>query len=141
MILKHEHIIIRAEVAEPPTTAAETKKWVTDLVPKINMKLMGEPQAYYSNMTGNQGATCVAVIETSHIAMHVWDADRPSLIQLDVYSCKELDIDVVLSHLKQFEPVKIEYKFLDREKNLVIVPDFASHFKTTKELLMDVHAV
>lgn len=135
MILKHEHVIIRAEVINPPVTTMEIKQWVIDLVPKIGMKLMGEPQAYYSDMKGNQGATCAAVIETSHIVMHVWDEDTPSLVQLDVYSCKDLNINTVLKHLEKFNPTKIEYKFLDRETKLEIVPDFASHFQTTKELL------
>ena len=135
MILKHEHVIIRAEVMKPPITKDEIKDWVVTLVPKINMKLMGEPQAYYSDMVGNQGATCAAVIETSHIVMHVWDETVPALVQLDVYSCKELNIDTVLKHLEQFNPTKIEYKFLDRENNLQEVPDFASHFENTKGLL------
>jgi len=135
MILKHEHVIIRAEVMNPPITTEDIKQWVIDLVPKIGMKLMGEPQAYYSDMVGNQGATCAAVIETSHIVIHVWDEDSPSLVQLDVYSCKELNINTVLKHLEVFNPTKIQYKFLDRENNLELVPDFASHFKTTKDLL------
>jgi len=135
MILKHEHVIIRAEAMKPPMDKESIKQWVIDLVPKINMKLMGEPQAYYSDMVGNQGATCAAVIETSHIVMHVWDENIPALIQLDVYSCKELNIDTVLKELEQFNPTKIEFKFLDRENNLELVPDFASHFKSTRELM------
>jgi len=117
MILKHEHVIIRAEVMNPPVTTEDIKQWVVDLVPKINMKLMGEPQAYYSDMVGNQGATCAAVIETSHIVIHVWDEDSPSLVQLDVYSCKEFKKTDVLECLETFEPIIVEYKYFDRETN------------------------
>ena len=70
-------------------------------------------------MTGVQ--TCalpICIIETSHIAMHVWDEPSPALIQLDVYTCGSLDINIIFEELKQFEPVKVEYKYLDREHGL-----------------------
>ena len=60
----------------------------------------------------------MCVIETSHIAVHVWTEDKPSLIQLDVYSCGEIDLEKVMEHINIWEPTKIEYKFLDREKGL-----------------------
>jgi S-adenosylmethionine/arginine decarboxylase-like enzyme len=37
------------------------------------------------------------------------------VIQLDVYSCKDFEIKTVLLWLQQFEPERIDYKFLDRE--------------------------
>jgi len=40
-------------------------------------------------MPGNQGLTSVTIIETSHIAVHVWDEVSPALMQMDVYSCAE----------------------------------------------------
>ena len=33
---------------------------------------------------GNKGLTAFAIIETSHIAMHIWD-EPVALLQLDVY--------------------------------------------------------
>ena len=57
--------------------------------------------------------------ETSHVAIHVWDEDNPSLIQLDVYTCGSLDKQIVLDALTQFDPVKIDYKYLDREKEFI----------------------
>ena len=38
-------------------------------------------------MPGNRGVTAFAIIETSHIAMHIWDEPNPALVQLDVYTC------------------------------------------------------
>jgi len=40
------------------------------------------------------------------------------LIQLDVYTCGDFNTDVIFEELKQFDPTKIEYKYLDREKEL-----------------------
>jgi S-adenosylmethionine/arginine decarboxylase-like enzyme len=122
MILKHQHLIVRSEVTKPPTTKEEIVKWVKELVPKIHMKLMGEPQAFYCDKAGNRGATCAAIIETSHIVMHVWDEKSPALIQLDIYSCSDLHEETVFQHFKQFNPVKTSKKLLDREQGLIDIP-------------------
>ena len=51
--------------------------------------------------------------------MHVWDEPSPALMQFDVYSCGAFDPEEICNKIKKdFDIVKIEYKFLDREKNL-----------------------
>lgn len=141
MILTHEHLIVRALVAQPPKSIEEVKTWVKDLVPKIKMKLMGEPLAFYCDKKGNKGATCVAVIETSHIALHVWDENNPSLIQLDVYSCSDLHEDIVFAHLEQFKPEKIQYKLLDRNHSLITVPTTKDVGYSTSAALANLNGV
>jgi S-adenosylmethionine/arginine decarboxylase-like enzyme len=91
------------------------------LVEKINMKILMGPYAVYSDMVGNRGLTAVTIIETSHIAMHVWDEVDPALMQLDVYTCSTLDIEDVFDALKEFLPSKIEYKYIDREHDLTLL--------------------
>jgi S-adenosylmethionine/arginine decarboxylase-like enzyme len=84
------------------------------------MKIFMGPYVKYCNMPGNRGITAVAIIETSHIAMHVWDEVSPALMQFDVYSCSELDPEEICKKIKKdFEITKIEYKFLNRETGLV----------------------
>jgi S-adenosylmethionine/arginine decarboxylase-like enzyme len=91
------------------------------LVDKIDMKILMGPYAVYSDMPGNQGLTAVTIIETSHIAMHVWDEEDPALMQLDVYTCSQLNIEDVFEAIKEFEPVKVEYKYIDREFDLTLL--------------------
>ena len=79
------------------------------------------PYAVYSDMVGNRGLTAVTIIETSHIAMHVWDEVDPALMQLDVYTCSTLDIEDVFEALKEFDPILIEYKYIDREHELKLL--------------------
>jgi len=141
MILTHEHLIVRAMVTQPPKSIEEVKTWVKNLVPQIKMKLMGEPQAFYCDKKGNKGATCVAVIETSHIALHVWDEDNPSLIQLDVYTCSTLHEEIVFKHLEQFKPTKIQYKLLDRNNSLITVPSIKDVAYSTSGALANLHGV
>ena len=83
------------------------------------MKPLYGPVACYCKMEGNKGLTAFAIIETSHIAMHIWDEVNPALMQFDVYSCGELDVENICNKIKEdFEITKIEYKFLNRETGL-----------------------
>lgn len=118
MPLEHKHLIVRVEVTNPPTSESLATEWVKTLVEKINMKILMGPYAKYLDVVGNRGLTVVTIIETSHIAMHVWDECSPALIQLDVYTCGSLDTSLILNMLQEFEPVKVEYKYLDREHEL-----------------------
>jgi S-adenosylmethionine/arginine decarboxylase-like enzyme len=79
------------------------------------------PYAVYSDMVGNQGLTAVTIIETSHIAMHVWDEVDPALMQLDVYTCSALNVDDVFLALSDFVPVNVEFKYIDREHDLTLL--------------------
>lgn len=122
MAVLHKHLIIRAEVNKPLKDEAEAIEWMNKLVEKINMKVMMGPFAKYLNVEGNRGLTAVAIIETSHIALHMWDEDEPALMQLDVYTCGYLVPSKVIDAIKEFDPNKIEMKYLDRENALIEVP-------------------
>lgn len=120
-ILEHKHLIVRAELKNPPQCAESIKDWMKVLVDTIDMKILMGPYSIYSDMIGNRGLTAVTIIETSHIAIHVWDEVDPALMQLDVYTCSKLNIDDVFEALKQFEPLHVEYKYIDRENELTLL--------------------
>jgi S-adenosylmethionine/arginine decarboxylase-like enzyme len=120
-ILEHKHLIIRAELKNPPKCAEAIQDWMKLLVDKIGMKILMGPYAVYSDMVGNQGLTAVTIIETSHIAMHVWDEVDPALMQLDVYTCSTLNIADVFEALDDFVPVNVEFKYIDREHDLTLL--------------------
>lgn len=118
MALVHKHLIIRAEVKKAPRNEVWIEKWLKDLVENLGMKVCAGPISKYVNMVGNRGLTAVVIIETSHIAIHCWDEPNPNLIQFDVYSCGEFDPQMVLQQLEEFDLIKVEYKFIDREHGL-----------------------
>ena len=120
-VLEHKHLIVRAELNNPPKCAIEIQEWMKTLVDKIGMKILMGPYAIYSDMPGNRGLTAVTIIETSHIAMHVWDEDNPALMQLDVYTCSTLDINDVFEAIDEFVPIHTEYKYIDRENELTLL--------------------
>ena len=137
MALVHKHIIIRAEVLNPPKAEYETCDKVKNLIDQIGMKILMGPFAKYCEMQGNRGLTVATIIETSHIVMHSWDEKVPANIQLDVYTCGEFNPESVFSWLQQFNPTKIDYKYLDREHGLTEIPidNPSSKTYTTKELV------
>ena len=111
---KHKHLIIRAEVNRPLRSEKETKQWLRKLVKKIDMKIIKGPYASYVSKEGNRGITGVVMIETSHIAVHVWDETLPALVQCDVYSCAEFSSNEVLTEFIDMEVVKMDHIMLDR---------------------------
>ena len=124
MTQQHKHLIVRADISWCPQEEDLNKvsDWIRSLIKKIDMKLLAGPYTTYVNEKGNKGMTSVAIIETSHIALHIWDETNPGLMQLDVYSCADFNPQDIFDKVNElFKTVKIEYKFLDREKELVEV--------------------
>ncbi len=117
---KHKHLIIRAEVNHPPMTEKYIRLWLRKLVNKIDMNIIKGPYASYVSKEGNRGVTGVVMIETSHIAIHVWDEDRPALVQCDVYSCAEFSSNEVLAEFLPMDVVKIDHVLLDRGSKIQI---------------------
>jgi S-adenosylmethionine/arginine decarboxylase-like enzyme len=117
MILKHEHLLVRAELPEPIVDTQAVEAWLSNLITSIEMQTLKGPFSIYSTMPGNTGVTAGAILSTSHIMLHTFEDDDYTMLQLDVYSCSCINIDVVLESISEFfNPYKIEYKFLDREK-------------------------
>ena len=118
-LLVHKHLIVRAEASRPPMDEEQLTEWMREFVESINMKIFMGPYVKYCSMPGNRCITAVAIIETSHIAMHIWDEPNPALMQFDVYSCGEFDVEKICEKIKKdFDIKKIEYKFLNRETGL-----------------------
>jgi len=114
----HKHLLIRAEVKNPPgeNDIESVKDWMRNLIETIDMKLLAGPYCEYVKVEGNSGITAVSIIETSHIAMHVWDEVSPALLQLDVYTCGPFKPNQVFEKLDEaWGAEKLEWKYLDRE--------------------------
>ncbi len=120
-VLEHKHLIVRAELSNPPKCSTSIALWMRDLVDAIGMKILMGPYSVYSDMVGNRGLTAVTIIETSHIALHVWDECEPAMAQLDVYTCSALNIQDVFDAIQAWNPTRVEYKYIDRENELTLI--------------------
>lgn len=120
-ILEHKHLIVRAEVRNPPKDTKKMEAWMSNMVSSIGMQELAAPRAIYSDMVGNRGLTCDVILNTSNAVIHTWDEVDPGLFMLDVYTCGALDPNVIFGLLEEFEPVKIEYMYIDREHGLKVL--------------------
>ncbi len=118
---EHKHLIIRAEVNRPITSEKELKKWLRNVVKKIDMNIIKGPFASYVSKEGNRGVTGIVMIETSHIAIHVWDEPVPALVQCDVYSCAEFSSTEVLAEFLGMEVIKIDHVLIDRADKIKLI--------------------
>lgn len=128
----HKHLLVNAKVSNPINTEEQGIAFLRDLVSKIDMKIIQGPFASYVSAEGNKGLTAMVMIETSHIAFHIWDEPEPALLQFDLYTCGTLDKNDVLQMLKSTFDIKfLEFVLFDREdgfevkeKGFLTVSDF-----------------
>ena len=112
---KHRHFIVIATFEKTPFETEEfTNQWIKELVADIDMEILKEPSSIYCDEPDNKGISSFCLITTSHISLHSWEKTDPNLVQLDVYSCKQFDTNIVLNKLKKFNPQRIGGKFLNR---------------------------
>ncbi len=120
LMIYHKHLLVNAKISNPVKSESQGIEFLTNLVDKIDMKIIKGPFASYVNVEGNRGLTGIVMIETSHIAFHIWDEVRPGLIQFDLYTCGQLELDKVLSIFKEtFDIVTLDYILFDRENGFV----------------------
>ena len=120
MTLYHKHLLINAKIDKPFTSAYQGIDFLKQLVDKIDMKIIQGPYASYVNKIGNRGLTAVVMIETSHIAFHIWDEKNPALIQFDLYTCGSLQVKKVLdAFIDTFEVNTMDWVLFDRENGFV----------------------
>ena len=111
----HNHILINGRVHNPPQNIDDTIQWLRDLVDTIDMKIVQGPFASYVEKEGNRGLTAAVMIETSHIAFHVWDEETPALLQFDLYTCSTLPVPTVLRMIDEYMEFE-SYKYVVYER-------------------------
>ena len=83
------------------------------LVKDIDMVAYGEPQIIHFGSGEKEGYTSVQLIETSNITGHYANDDRA--VFLNVFSCKEYSVDVVIDLVKEFfEPEEVRFQSVTR---------------------------
>lgn len=111
----HNQLLVNGKALNPMIGEQETIDWMKSLVEQIDMNIIQGPYASYVTKEGNRGVTCVVMIETSHIALHVWDETDPALIQFDLYTCSTLPVDDVLKNLEEtFDLEEYHYMVIER---------------------------
>lgn len=117
----HNQIILNGYIDNPFTSTDDAINWLKELVDKIGMNIVQGPYSSYVDVPGNRGITAMVMIETSHIAFHIWDEENPALLQFDLYTCSTLDSDLVIEEInKQMNLISYEYMVLERARGFNI---------------------
>ena len=120
-MLFHKHLLINAKVNNPMNNEDKAIDFLQRLVERIDMKIIKGPFASYVDKPGNRGLTAIVMIETSHIAFHIWDEQDPGLVQFDLYTCGKLDLPEILNVIREdFDIVSMDYNLFDRESGFVL---------------------
>lgn len=120
----HNHVLINGYTLLPPIDEKQTIVWMQQLVDSIGMKTIQGPFASYVTKEGNRGLTAVVMIETSHIAMHVWDETDPGFMQFDLYTCSTLPVEKVIKNLEDhFGLFNHSVLVLERSDGFKIIPE------------------
>ena len=98
----HYHLLVNGKISNPPKDPQEAIDWLTQLVEDIGMNVIQGPFASYIDKPGNRGLTATVMIETSHIAFHVWDEEDPAMLQFDLYTCSTLDWELVMQKITDY---------------------------------------
>jgi S-adenosylmethionine/arginine decarboxylase-like enzyme len=78
MNIQHMHLCFSVEfLSDEPDSGKKGQeqltKWMLHLISSIGMKIVLPPRFFYINTKGNDGWTGSCNIETSHMAIHIWD--------------------------------------------------------------------
>ena len=132
---QHNHLLINAKsVANSAkkstlTSKRRMKKWLTLLVEQIGMHKIAGPFVHYVNKPGNKGLTAVVMIETSHIALHVWDEPQPAHIQFDIYTCSGLNVyETLYRVVNELQITEIDWHGVTRWGHRAPISEPIAHF-------------
>lgn len=118
-MLEHKHFIATGRCARTFRSPEVLEDWVIRLIDALHMKVLYGPFSMYCDIEGNKGITSVTLLTTSHIIVHIFEEDNnDSEVQLDVYSCSVIDLEVIFSFLEELNISEVSYKFLDRATDL-----------------------
>jgi S-adenosylmethionine/arginine decarboxylase-like enzyme len=121
-MLQHKHLLLNAAIKTPITETAEAIAFLANLVESIDMKIVQGPFASYVSAEGNRGVTATVMIETSHIAFHIWDEKQPAEMKFDLYTCGALDSAKVLQKVdQQFGLIEAKWMVIDREDGFQVI--------------------
>lgn len=98
------------------TNAENIKKFVKELVERIDMTAYGEPIVVHfaEHAPEKAGYSLIQLIETSNISGHFCDINGDAYI--DIFSCKEYDVDDALEVINSyFNPKSVKKHFVYRD--------------------------
>jgi S-adenosylmethionine/arginine decarboxylase-like enzyme len=110
----HKHFIASVTFYETIITETRVKIWLEELAEVIGMEILHPAVVVSCYDEGNEGITGFLLLSTSHISIHIWDQAKKPYAQIDVYSCKEFDLNLILDEINKLDADDVTYLAIDR---------------------------
>ena len=112
------HLTLDCHDCDRPSIKNEehVKEFIQELMKRIDMKPIGDTRVEYTaaEFPDKAGLTAVQIIVTSTIVAHFIDSTGD--LYLDVFSCKQFDIETVVKTVDEyFAPKNTRVNFLTRQ--------------------------
>lgn len=128
----HLHILVKGYMVSAPRKEAALNEFFKSLVRKVGMKVVAGPTSVYVSEPGNEGLTGTVTLATSHASIHIWDKEKPSMFQFDLYSCSEFTPQQIFDEIDfWFGLYSAQWVFIDRNGDVPIEID-RGHVLNTK---------
>lgn len=90
------------------------RKWLFDLVDKIDMKILDLQMKYYTGRDEiTEGWSAIGFLDCSSISLHT--SPKKSRIYLDIFSCKPISLKIVNDFIADtVRPIKVDFVLLNR---------------------------
>lgn len=103
--MEHKHLLIRAEIENPPKDQKAVEEWI---------KKLGDGELCAE--TTDEGIVSVVISGTNLVSARFWFSD-PVLLQMDVYA-SEISPTDIFDHIEPFGILTKSFLFLDRKDNI-----------------------
>ncbi len=123
--VKHLQIIVSARVNWffKADEQDHFEAWIRDVIDRQGMEIMAGPTSCHLDEPGLEGWSGNALIKTSDVAVHVWDAEDPIRLEFDMYTCGDLNELAIFQDLMLFGAQRMHILILDRENGIKVVED------------------
>ena len=121
-MINHHHFLLRGLINHVPDgfDTERTRLWIKKFLTAMRMEIEKGPYVSYITDQGHRGMTACWLIKTSHLAFHIWDEEKPAVLQFDFYTCGELDFDEIIKLLKiKFHLTTYDAMHIERDSMII----------------------
>ncbi len=117
----HLHLLVIAKQEKQLMHRRDTRLFLSDVIDAAGMTCISGPHTEFVEDPDNYGPTGAAILSTSHTSVHSWP--NRNLMQMDLYSCCEFNVNEVLYLFQQFGMGTVEILLVDRNDGYKVLRD------------------
>ncbi len=117
----HLHLLIQSNQERQLVHRRDTRIFLEDIVEAAGMTCISGPHTEFVEDPDNYGPTGAVILSTSHSSVHSWP--NRGLMQFDLYSCCEFELNDILIMFQQFGMGTLDVLLVDRNDGYKVLKD------------------